>query len=322
MSDYILSREHYDVRFLDIPKDKENQSLDDYVDSKIHSIYPGNNGAYEYIYRIFGTNTAVIVFITKAASADFGKRKPVIPAFILPELSGKLDEIECLCISHGKLIERIFIKDGIPQRSQLSDLRASELSVPDINTRWIFLDKPEDSPLQLDQSLILKTPRFTDFNRFKRIRNSRAFSFIEFYILAAILLLLAGGISFKYSALLDAEVSKRISMQNRIVQYQAQNTELEKEISEITSSIDAFESEEINSPYVLLTELYSIVGGDIKIRRISVQNKSFSMEAVSRNPIDVSDSLSKNGMFSDVSIQRIQDDDEGFRFSLSGRFNG
>ncbi len=323
MLEKVLSREDYDVRFLDIPDNRENLSPEQYIDSKIHSIYPGNNGAYEYTYRLYNQKTAIIVFITKETGVNYGSRKPFVPVFILPDLSVKLVDIDILCISNNKVIEKIIFKDSVPVRSQLTDYHDPDLLNPGIMTGWLFIEGKDTNGFpNVESCRIYKLPRFTEFHRFKKIRNSRAISFRSFYILTALLLLLIGGAGYRYSILLDSEISKRIAVQNQIIQFQSRNTEIEKKILEVRSSINTLRIEEIGDPYNLLIAIYETVGYELKIRRISIQKNTFSVEAESESPIVVSDRLSKNSLFSDVSIQRIQDNDDGFRFSLSGRFNG
>ncbi len=322
MPEKVLSREDYDVRFLEIPENRDNLSPEQYIDSKIHSIYPGNNGAYEYTYRLYNQKTAIIVFITKDTGINFGSKKPFVPVFLLHDLSVKLIDIDILCISNDKVIEKIIFKDNAPVRSMLTDYHDPDLLNPGIITGWLFIDGKEsyDFP-KVEPGHIYKLPRFSEFHRFKKIRDSRAVSFRSFYIITALLLFLIGGASYRYSVLLDYEVSKRIAVQNQIIQFQNRNTEIEKKILEVRSSIDTLSIEDIGNPYSLLIAIYETVGDDLKIRRISIQKNTFSVEAESESPIVISDRLSKNNLFSDVSIQRIQENDNGFRFSLSGHFN-
>lgn len=323
MPENVLSREDYDVRFLEFPENRDNLSPEQFIDSKIHSIYPGNNGAYEYTYRLYNQKTAIIVFITKDTGVNFRSKKPFVPVFLLHDLSVKLVDIDILCISNDKVIEKIIFKDNAPVRSMLTDYHDPDFSNSGICTGWLFIDGKESYDFsEVEPGYIYKLPRFSDFHRFKKIRNSRTVSFRSSYILSALLLFLIGGASYRYSVLLDSEVSKRIAVQNQIIQFQSRNAEIEKKILEVRSSIDILSIEGIGNPYNLLIAIYETAGDDLKIRRISIQRNTFSVEAESESPIVISDRLSKNNLFSDVSIQRIQDNDDGFRFSLSGRFNG
>ena len=320
MPENILSRKYYDVRFLEIPDDIDHNSRESFIDAQIHSIYPGNNGAYEYIYRIYRENTAVIVFVTKTDLENYPKKRPVIPVFLLPSIKRKPEDLDSLYITAAGSTEKIFFAEGKPVRSQLIDNPSA--AKDNKNSGWLFIDESLTDFIKPDTDRVIKTPPIKEIHRYKPIKSSGKLSYKDFYILLLLFMLLLSGISFQYNRIIKQEISEQKRLQNQLLMFSNQKAVIENEIADITEEVAELGTNEIRNPYRLLNALYNTVGPDIRIQRVTIQNDSFSIECISSDPIKVSNILSGETGFTDVSIQRIQENTDGTKLSLSGKYNG
>ncbi|HAK45415.1 MAG TPA: hypothetical protein DCO79_05795, partial [Spirochaeta sp.] len=242
MPENVIPRSLYDVRFLEIPDNTEQNSLDSYIASQIHSIYPGNNGAYEYVYRLYNDCTAIIVFITKEVLSRYSKTPPVVPIFLLTSINLKQKNVDVVFLYKTDVIEKIIFQDSKPVRSQLID-RADFFPSDNQSARWLFIDKPDSGFNMPNSDMILKLPRFSEQHRYKSLQSSKSLSFKSFFIMLLILLMLISGISFRYSQVLKQEISDYKKQQNQVMIFSSQKAGAEKEIDSINALITELDTE-------------------------------------------------------------------------------
>ncbi|WP_020614484.1 hypothetical protein [Sediminispirochaeta bajacaliforniensis] len=316
MSADLLSRALYDVRFLPVPDKKTGEGIDTYIASHIHAIYPGNNGVYEYRYRILGDKLIIIVFLSKKTADTFSGKPPYIPVFTLPDILKKHTRITSVNLYAEGTIEQITIEEGLPVRSQI-------VQSDDEHSHWVFFTPPGDEDLALPpKERIIPQPRLSIHHRYLSQKGTGQLSFTTCFSLCLLILLLIAGITTRYATLIGEKQDAAKRIQNEIMRADTRNSLLSSEIQSLEESADDIAALNINSPYRMIEALYTTAGRHMEIERITIQQSKFSIDCISEDPIRISDLLSKNTLFSHVSIQRIQEYEGRYKFSLTGRYDG
>ena len=317
MAKTILSRRTYDVRFLTLPDSLPQGAWDAYIEEQLHIIYPGNNGAYDYVYRLLGNHRIIIIIMEKRIIEKLKMPHPVVPALMVPAVMKKRRHLENLHLYANGEVEVISFEGGWPLRSrQLSGIPATTKG------HWVFLTPPGDIPARSPQEVVIPTPRFTDQCQFKKITSSRKGSSRGWLVKVALVILLAGFSLFRYSQILEDELGKQRLRQQNLQRINHKKNLLIEEINGLQKELEGAESKTTMEPYRVLSALYGAVGREVEIRRLTLQGANFSLNCSSTDPLSISGALSRDGRFSEVSIMRIQEEGKKFLFSLEGRYDG
>jgi hypothetical protein len=98
---------------------------------------------------------------------------------------------------------------------------------------------------------------------------------------------------------------------------------LQKEVSELAARIERLETSEPRDAYLLLSELSTLLGENVSIRTLSLNDDAFQIQAMGTNPLRLMEAFASRASFSGMKLSQVVPDPrtEMELFTISGVFH-
>lgn len=99
--------------------------------------------------------------------------------------------------------------------------------------------------------------------------------------------------------------------------------DLQKDVDALRAELARIDSARPQDLYLFLSELTGVLGEDVQIRSIQIQEDGFQIEAVGSNPLRLMEGFRNSALFDAVKLSQVVPDARSGkeRFSFSGVFH-
>lgn len=336
----MISRLDIDVQFVSLPQVR-NQEVSELMRYKIRSIYPGAPEKTVFDYVLLGKKQnryAALCIARKEvvdAHREIAAKKPLFHSLslLIPFVEQHAGNDLALVMYHEDCIETLIYSAGVFQSSCV--MRRTNVLVRDLRKLWrILLKSAADSEIvffcaerelrALKQVLSTETGskkgrimlhpyRVLSQNTLKKsdylFSEKKERPFISQKILIpslGFLCFLLAGAALHKNLLMKKSLYAELSLQlQQLERKKAHDTSLKNEMNALEDELQALGKKIPCNIYLLLAELYAIVGPDTRVTRFSVEKNMFQIEGVSPSPLHIMARFEDSDAFDGVQLSQI-----------------
>ena len=346
----LVSRPDFDVQIVEIPR-LPHAEVEGLLRYRLRSIYPGQpaDTVFDFRTETDGARTQAVVFISRRATLDrfraAARRKPLVFPYsvIAPIAAARRDLRVWFChqgwaehsVFRGGLLRSCTVFQG--KKGKPPDLDDAEDELPSEVRELpvlVIASRPELVTLPArhgaDAPAAASTLSFRELgavgrnldglfgepNR-RRVLSSPA---VRIAVLGCVVAALALLVLYRNVRQAEKRVERLASI-NTILRNQGREAvALQAEAEEMRTELSSIGAQRPADVYLLLSELTRVLGSEVRIRGLRVQEDGFQIEAFGANPLKVMERFQENVLFGPVKLSQVVPDPRSGRerFSFSG----
>ena len=351
----LVSRLDFDVQVLSVPHVPENE-MDGLIRYRLRSIYPGNPGETSFDYRLESdgqVRTAVVFIGRKKVLEDYkaaAKQRPICLPYALTKRIARARKDVRVWFCHPAWVEVSTFRAGLLVSSVVGrredrpfDFAHFESMEADDNRALPLLliasqeeigqlrgHREGSVPSAASQAELLSfgdlesTLRNVDGLFREKKRTPRLFTptarIAGLVLIVAVLTVL---VFFKRVWMAESREGALKKTYSVLESQIRRSLDLQKDVDALRAELARIDSARPQDLYLFLSELTGVLGEDVQIRSIQIQEDGFQIEAVGSNPLRLMEGFRNSALFDAVKLSQVVPDARSGkeRFSFSGVFH-